>query len=175
MLHAAWRDGLVVFGWRGRALDYRTAASLASTVFLDSKGQLAEEALSLAVPGRPKPLEVIGFQVPVELVSEAYSARPWVPWRSFSASLAWFSDVARLANDLADRALVIPTLAPTPDGARARWQPVVNHEVSTALVSLAQQMPPVVGALLPNHEPWQLTATAVDAFVDDAVRVRLWG
>ncbi|MCU1346469.1 MAG: putative helicase, family [Acidimicrobiia bacterium] len=175
MLHAVWRDGLVVFGWRGRTLDYRTASSLASTVFLDSKGQLEEEQLLLTVPGRARPLEVTGFRVPVELVSEAYSARPWVPWRSFSASLAWFADVARLANDLADRALVVPTLAVAADGATARWQPVVIPEVATSLAALARQMPPVVGALTPDSEPWQLTSAAVDAFVDDSVRVRLWG
>jgi SNF2 family DNA or RNA helicase len=36
-------------------------------------------------------------------------------------------------------------------------------------------MPPIVGAFHPEARPWQLTSLLVDAFVDDAVRMRLWG
>jgi SNF2 family DNA or RNA helicase len=174
VLHAAWRDGLVVFGWRGRVLPRHTTQGLVDAVFLDGWGDLATETLTLNPPGRAKPLEVTGFCIPVSIASEAWMARPWVPWRELSASLAWFADVMHLTLELAHNAMVIPALSITDSGASARWSPVVDDAVGSAMADLASRMPEVVG-LLSDAQPWQITTAVVDAFLDDTIRARLWG
>jgi hypothetical protein len=174
VLHAAWREGLVVFGWRGRVLDRKTVTSFAATLFVDHDVRWSAEELSLVAPGRTRPVDVTAVRVPVGVASQAFLVRHWVPWGSLSPSLAWFTRVARLADALAAGGHVVPALVPAADGGWARWRPVVADATGEALAKLAEQMPPVVGALADGAEAWQLTAAAVDAFVDDAVRARLW-
>jgi non-specific serine/threonine protein kinase len=175
MLHAAWRDGLVVFGWQGRALDRRAVTSFAAALFLDQDVGWEVEKLRLPAPGRPRPIEVHAVHVPVAVAAQAFLVRRWVPWGTLSPSLSWFTRVARLADGLAADALVVPTLEPGPGGrAAARWRPVVTDGTGQVLAALTAAQPEVVRTLLPGVEPWQVTTAAVEAFSDDAARSRLW-
>jgi SNF2 family DNA or RNA helicase len=172
VLHAAWNDGLAVFGWRGRALDQPTVTSFASTLFVQRAAFVGTDRV-LPAPGRTGQLQVRTLQVDMEIVAEAFSLREWVPWGQLSASLAWFQSCYRLGAAVAAAGQVIPTLDATPTGHRARWRPIVDERVGSALARLAESMPPVVGALRLELAPWQITSLAVDSFVDGAARQRL--
>ncbi len=174
MLHAAWRDGLVVFGWRGRVLDRKTVTSLAATVFVDHDVRWAAEELLLAVPGRARPLEVVAVAVSVPVAGQAFLVRQWVPWRSLSPSLAWFSMVALAADAMAVAGAVVPSLTTTAKGAQAGWAPVIDDRAAQLLVALTTAQPEVVGSIERDAAPWQITQAAFGAFVDDAVRSRLF-
>jgi hypothetical protein len=173
VLHAVWDDGLVVFGWRGRVLDRKTVESFASTLFIGLDGQ-SSQVISLDPPGRRPPFEVNALRVEIPDAVDAFIERAWVPWRSLSPSLAWFSRIARLAQDVTKAGLVLPALELDRDGhGIAAWQPIVNDQIASRLVELAKTMPEVVAALHPRWEAWQLTALVATSFTDHAVRATL--
>ena len=170
MLHAVWDDGLVIFGYRGRVLDRKTVESFAHTVFVGIDGQ-ASRVLELATPGRRGPLEVHSLRIEINEAASAFIERAHLPWSSMSPSLGWFSRAARLCQDVARAGLVLPMLSLDADGhGTASWQPVVNEQIGGRLADLTRKMPPLVSALRPTLEPWQITTMVTSAFTDHAVR-----
>jgi SNF2 family DNA or RNA helicase len=170
MLHAVWADELVVFGHRGRVLDLRTIASLASTLFISDEPFQAIP-VELDPPGkRQGTLQAIALRIPIASASEGFLVREWVPWKSLSPSLGWFAKAARLARGVVEAGLVVPALS---EGT-ASWSPLVTDTVGSEFARLASEMPPVVGALRPELQPWQIASSIVHAFVNDAVRLQLF-
>jgi SNF2 family DNA or RNA helicase len=172
VLHAAWDDGLAVFGWRGRVLDQQTVTSFASTLFVQRSAFAATERV-LPSPGRSGQLAVRTLHVGVDVAADAFSLREWVPWGQLSASLAWFQSCYRLAMAVAESGQVVPALEPTSKLFQAKWRPIVGPAVAKEMARLAGTMPPVVRSVRPELLPWQVTSLAVDAFTDEAARRRL--
>ncbi len=170
MLHAAWRDGLVVFGYRGRILDSKSVASFASTLFVGAK-RSTTFPVTLYPPGRVGSFTVEALTIPVADAAEAFLLRDWVPWRSLSPSLAWFARVAALARDVTTAGLVVPA---ADNSGVFWWQPIATDVVARELVALTESMPEVVMTLTVGQAPWQITHSAVCAFTTDAVHVALY-
>jgi SNF2 family DNA or RNA helicase len=94
-------------------------------------------------------------------------------------TLAYWSAVLRFAGTLVARQRFLPDAAPAPDGARARWKPVLLGPDADRLAALARAMPPACRALRRNGDsppqgPAATVLTAVlDALTDDLVRTAL--
>ena len=172
MLHAVWNNGLVVFGWRGRALDRRAVQSLASSLFVESYLLGETKQVTLMPPGRKTAVEVVAIEVPVQAANEAFLMRQWVPWRSLSPSIAWFARLARRADEAVQSGLIVPALIERDKRWFAEWQPMIDEVLAAELQSATQQMPEVVRSMMPEAAPWQITQAAMNAFTDDATRVR---
>jgi superfamily II DNA or RNA helicase len=127
----------------------------------------ARGALSL------RPWTVPGLLVdPAELDDPADEAR-------YGASVAHLRAVAELAADLATRGRVLPTLDRGPQGALARWRPIVQGLDAVALDALVAGLPPVgrAEAAGPRDtagaDPHALVSDAVAVLTDAAVRDRI--
>ncbi len=172
MLHAVWNNGLVVFGWRGRALDRRAVQSLASALFVESYLLGETKQVSLVPPGRKTPVDVVAIDVPVQAANEAFLMRQWVPWRSLSPSIAWFARIARRADEAVQSGLIVPALIERDKRWYAEWQPMIDDILANELQNATLEMPEVVRSMMPAAAPWQITQAAMNAFTDDATRMR---
>ena len=150
MLHAVWNNGLVVFGWRGRALDRRAVQSLASSLFVESYLLGETKQVSLMPPGRKTTVEVVAIEVPVQAANEAFLMRQWVPWRSLSPSIAWFARLARRADEAVQSGLIVPALIERDKRWYAEWQPMIDEVLAAELQSATMQMPEVVRSMMPE-------------------------
>ena len=90
-------------------------------------------------------------------------------------SVAYLSALARLAEDLAARGRVLPTLEPGEDGSYvARWRPVLSGADAQRARDLAAAMPPLCRATRAEGEPSaQVLTEALDSLADAAARARL--
>jgi superfamily II DNA or RNA helicase len=101
----------------------------------------------------------------------------------YGASVAHLRAVAALADELARRGRVLPTLDRDGTTAWARWRPVLQGLDRVAADALVEAMPPVARAELsgpirgphapPEADPQLLVGDALDALTDAAVRDRL--
>jgi SNF2-related domain/SNF2 Helicase protein/Helicase conserved C-terminal domain len=95
----------------------------------------------------------------------------------YGASVVHVRAVAALADDLAARGRVLPTLD-TAGPPHARWRPVVTGLDAAGVEALVQTMPPVARAEQAGRggaatDAATLVAEALDELVDAAVRTRL--
>ncbi|HZG92382.1 MAG TPA: DEAD/DEAH box helicase [Pseudonocardia sp.] len=152
------------------------------TLLLPSRtgGPLPSPELVRSTPDAPgrsapalRPWTVPGLVVdPAELDDPADEAR-------YGASVTHLRRVAALADDLAARGRVLPTLDRGPVGALARWRPIVQGLDAVAFDALVTGLPPVgrAEAAGPRDtagaDPAVLLADAVAVLTDSAVRDRL--
>ena len=97
----------------------------------------------------------------------------------YGTSVAHLRALAELADDLANRGKVLPTLVRDAGAARARWRPVVRGLDVVALDALVAALPPVARAEqsgprdVLGADPRALVEDALSVFTDAAVRDRL--
>ncbi len=109
---------------------------------------------------------------PAELLDPADEAR-------YGASVAHLRAVTELAEELATRGRVLPTLVREGGAVLARWRPVVRGLDAVALDALVAALPPVARAEQAGPrdalggDPRVLVEDALAAFADAAVRDRL--
>jgi superfamily II DNA or RNA helicase len=137
--------------------------------------ELVRTGRSPAGRGEPalRPWSVPGLLVdPAELADPADEAR-------YGASVAHLRAVAELAADLAARGRVLPTLDRGPQGALARWRPIVQGLDAVALEALVAGLPPVgrAEAAGPRDtagaDPHALVGDALAVLTDATVRDRI--
>ncbi len=157
-------------GWHDRALSSERTMALARRLFGEDVQQVRR---TLDIPGKRTPTTVTAALVDPGVAAEAFEVQRWVPWRTLSPSLGWTAAVAALAAELVGSGRVIPAVDAA--SARTTWIPALDPSTTRSLVALTEAMPPVFGALHADEPAWQLTSRLLDAFVDDAVRLRLWG
>ncbi|MGO2618940.1 DEAD/DEAH box helicase [Glutamicibacter ardleyensis] len=95
-----------------------------------------------------------------------------------ASSLRYLAQIALFADELAFRGRVIPQVAWSEDAAQnllplASWQPVLRGPDSLAFNDIVAAMPPAFRAHQEVHDKRSLVSSAVDFFVDAAVRLRL--
>ena len=111
---------------------------------------------------------------PAELADPAEEAR-------YGASVAHLRALVELADDLAARGRVLPTLVREAGAPHARWRPVVRGLDAVAVEALVEALPPVGRAeqAAPRDErgadPQVLVDDALAVLTDAAVRDRLAG
>ncbi|HVK25943.1 MAG TPA: ATP-dependent helicase, partial [Actinokineospora sp.] len=127
---------------------------------------------------RPWQVPALGFdpgtlaaELP-RLIDHADDVRP-------GSSVRFVATVAALAEDLADRGRVLPTIVAEPDGPAARWRPVLSGVDAARVARLRDSMPPVLRAeqhesdLLDGRAADDVLRVLLDALVDVVVRSRL--
>ncbi len=170
MLHVAWDQGqLAALGWHDRALSAESTLSLANRLFAHD---LQHAVRTIAIPGRREPAALHCGLIPVKVAADAFAHHTWVPWKTLSPSLGWAQSVAAAGAAIARSGQAVPRV--DVGQTYARWQPTLTDVGARTLRSLTEAMPPVVAALNPDTEPWQLTSALLGQFVDEAVRTRLW-
>jgi SNF2-related domain/SNF2 Helicase protein/Helicase conserved C-terminal domain len=122
------------------------------------------------------------WSVPALLVDASELADPADEAR-YGASVAHLRAISALAEDLAARGRVLPTLDRAGQTALARWRPVVQGIDRVTLDNLITALPPVgraeltgpvrPGAAAPGAEPQALVEDALAVLTDAAVRDRL--
>lgn len=122
-------------------------------------------------PPALRPWSVPALQVDAsELTDPADEAR-------YGASVAHLRALATLAEDLAERGRVLPTLDRVAGAALARWRPVLQGVDRVRVEQLVAALPPVGRAeLVPGGaavDPQQLVDDALAVLVDARVRDRL--
>jgi SNF2-related domain/SNF2 Helicase protein/Helicase conserved C-terminal domain len=89
-------------------------------------------------------------------------------------SVLYLAALARLADDLAGRGRVLPTLAASDDGRyAARWRAVLSGPDAQRARELATAMPPLCRADAGSEPSAVLVTDALDALADASARVRL--
>ncbi|MCI4674720.1 DEAD/DEAH box helicase [Candidatus Mycolicibacterium alkanivorans] len=91
----------------------------------------------------------------------------------YGASVAYLADLALFARELVERGRVLPALSCDEHGPAAIWRPVVQGPDIVTLNSLIAAMPPVCRAEPETQDGHELATSALNAFVDAAVRSRL--
>ena len=97
----------------------------------------------------------------------------------YGDSAGHLASVMRLADELASRGRVLPTLDVSGAAPLARWRPVVQGLDEVARASLVESMPPAARAEqrrtgdVAGRDPAELVDAALAAFTDAAVRERL--
>ncbi|GAA4866891.1 DEAD/DEAH box helicase [Pseudonocardia benzenivorans] len=215
VVHALWSPGRGVLLWaedgeRPATTSARSLRTARPHPFAVPSGELAAlhpgkaASLVLLLPGRPSgPLaspelvrtgpmrrpraapELLPWTVPA-LAVDAAELRDPVPEVRYGASVAHLRAVLDLADDLAGRGRVLPTLAAGEGGvAYARWRPVVQGLDAVAFESLVAGVPPVGRAErrprsgpgappdVRGHDPHTLLTDALAVLTDAAVRDRL--
>jgi superfamily II DNA or RNA helicase len=124
------------------------------------------------------------WSVPALLVDASELADPADEVR-YGASVAHLRAISALADDLAERGRVLPTLDRAGDTALARWRPVVQGIDRVRMDHLIAALPPVGRAELsgpvrldapaPGADPQALVEDALAVLTDTAVRDRLAG
>ena len=118
------------------------------------------------------------WTVPALIVDVAELADPAEEAR-YGASVAHLRAVAELADDLAARGRVLPTLAREAGAPHARWRPVIRGLDAVAAEALVDALPPVGRAEQAGHrdttgaDPRALVDDALAVLTDTAVRDRL--
>jgi hypothetical protein len=117
------------------------------------------------------------WSIPALVIDPAELADPDGSVR-YGASAAHLRALAELADELAGRGRVLPTLVRSGGNAWARWRPVVQGIDRVRLESLVSALPPVgraehTGGALGGADPEALVTDALHTFVDAAVRDRL--
>jgi superfamily II DNA or RNA helicase len=118
------------------------------------------------------------WTVPALAVDAAELADPAEEAR-YGASVAHLRALAELAEDLAARGRVLPTLAREAAVPHARWRPVVRGLDAVAVEALIDALPPVGRAEQAGHkdgrgaDPQSLVEDAIAVLTDAAVRDRL--
>lgn len=207
-VHAVWSPGRGVLLWAEDGQRPPSTAARALRSARPHPFAASVAALTALHPGTPVPLTLLlparagGPVTSPELVravsqGAARSApvlRPWtVPALAvdvaeladpadevrYGASVAHLRALAELADDLAARGRVLPTLARESGGSRARWRPVLRGLDAVAVEAAIDAQPPVAraeqaapGDLL-GADPRVLIHDALAALVDTAVRDRL--
>lgn len=170
MLHIAWDQGqLAAIGWHNRALTAESTMSLANRLFAHD---LQHAVHTIAIPGRREPAGLHCALIPIKVAADAFAHRSWVPWKTLSPSLGWAHSVAAAGAAIARSGQAVPRVDVRQT--YARWQPTLTEVGARTLRSLTESMPPVVAALNPEAEPWQLSSVLLGQFVDEAVRTQLW-
>ena len=128
------------------------------------------------------PVELRPWSVPALLVDATELADP-VDEVRYAATVTHLRALAALADELAERGRVLPTLDRLGDTALARWRPVVQGVDRVRLDTLISALPPVgraelsgplrPGAPPPGADPQVLVEDALAALTDAAVRDRL--
>jgi intein/homing endonuclease len=89
-------------------------------------------------------------------------------------SVHYLAALARLADDLAGRGRVLPTMAASDDGRyAARWRAVLSGPDAQRARELAAAMPPLCRADLGSEPSAVLVTDALDALADASARARL--
>jgi SNF2 family DNA or RNA helicase len=91
----------------------------------------------------------------------------------YGASIAYLTELAAFARELAARGRVLPALARDGYGAVAFWRPVVQGPDVIRLNSLIDAMPPVCRAEQGEHDAHALASSALHAMLDSAMRAAL--
>ena len=207
-VHAVWSPGRGVLLWAedGERPASSSARSLRSARPHPFAADTA--ALTALHPGKPATLTLLlpswpgGPVASPELVRSSARAtprsepvlRPWtVPALAvdaaeladpaeearYGASVAHLRALAELAEDLAARGRVLPTLAREAGVPHARWRPVVRGLDAVAVEALVDALPPVARAEQAGHkdargaDPQSLVEDAIAVLTDAAVRDRL--
>ena len=170
MLHIAWDLGqLAAIGWHDRALSAESTLSLANRLFAQ---ELQHVVRTIHIPGRREPSTLQCALIPIGVAADAFAHHSWVPWKTLSPSLGWAHSVAATGAAMARSGQAVPAIDLAQPS--ARWQPTLTEVGARALRTLTTAMPPVVAALNPQAETWQLTSMLLAQFVDEAVRAQLW-
>ncbi|MCO1653496.1 DEAD/DEAH box helicase [Pseudonocardia humida] len=207
-VHAVWSPGRGVVLWAEDGDRPATGGGRALRSARPHPFAAPSAALAALHPGKPTTLTLLlpsrggGPLASPELVRtgppaaarSAPTLRPWsVPGlvvdatelddpadeARYGASVEHLRAVAELAADLASRGRVLPTLDRGPQGALARWRPVVQGLDAVAFDDLVASLPPVgrAEAAGPRDttgaDPRALLTDAVAALTDTAVRDRL--
>jgi SNF2 family DNA or RNA helicase len=91
-------------------------------------------------------------------------------------SVLYLAALARLADDLAGRGRVLPTMAASDDGRyAARWRAVLSGPDAQRARELAAAMPPLCRADAGSEPSAVLVTDAIDALADASARARLGG
>ena len=143
-------------------------------------GPVASPELVRARPhGAPRAEPVLRpWTVPALAVDVAELADPAEEAR-YGASVAHLRALAELADDLAARGRVLPTLVRESGAPHARWRPIVRGLDAVAVEALVEALPPVGRAeqAAPRDErgadPQALVDDALAVLTDAAVRDRL--
>ena len=91
----------------------------------------------------------------------------------YGASMQHMGDVLDLARELVRRGRVLPALGSDEEGPVAFWRPVVQGRDIATVRALVAQMPPVCRAECHARGAYDLTMSALSAFVDAQVRTVL--
>ncbi|HVH20876.1 MAG TPA: DEAD/DEAH box helicase [Pseudonocardia sp.] len=128
------------------------------------------------------PAELRAWSVPALLVDASELADPADEVR-YGATVTHLRALAGLADELAERGRVLPTLDRVGEVALARWRPVVQGVDRVRLDTLISALPPVgraevtgplrPGGPTPGADPQVLVEDALAALTDSAVRDRL--
>jgi superfamily II DNA or RNA helicase len=128
------------------------------------------------------PAQLRPWSVPALLVDASELADPAEEVR-YGATVTHLRSVAGLADELAERGRVLPTLDRVGDAALARWRPVVQGVDRVRLDALVSALPPVArgevtgpfrpGSPAPGADPQVLVEDALATLTDSAVRDRL--
>jgi len=143
-------------------------------------GPIASPELVRARPQRPPRGEPVlrPWTVPALVVDIAELADPAEEAR-YGASVAHLRALAELADDLAARGRVLPTLVREAGAPLARWRPIVRGLDAVAIEALVEALPPVGRAeqTAPRDDrgadPQALVDDALAVLTDTAVRDRL--
>ena len=143
-------------------------------------GPIASPELVRARPQRPPRGEPVlrPWTVPALVVDIAELADPAEEAR-YGASVAHLRALAELADDLAARGRVLPTLVREAGAPLARWRPIVRGLDAVAIEALVEALPPVGRAeqTAPRDDrgadPQALVDDALAMLTDTAVRDRL--
>ncbi len=170
MLHIAWDQGqLAAVGWHNRALTAESTMSLANRLFAHD---LQHAMRTIAIPGRRESAELHCALIPIKVAADAFAHHSWVPWKTLSPSLGWAHSVAGAGAAIARSGQAVPRV--DVEQKTALWQPTLTEVGARTLRTLTELMPPVVGALNTDAEPWQISSVLLGQFVDEAVRAQLW-
>ena len=118
------------------------------------------------------------WSVPAVVVDPAELLDP-SPDLRYGDSVRHMASVLRLADELAARGRVLPTLDVSTPQSMARWRPVVQGLDEVARATLVDSLPPAGRAEqrragdVAGHDPAELVDAALTAFTDAAVRERL--
>lgn len=90
----------------------------------------------------------------------------------YGASVSYFADVAAFARGLVERGRILPALGRDEHLPVAFWRPVMRGPDIAAMNTLVATMPPVCRAESGAPGAYELTMSALHAFVDAEVRAR---
>ena len=146
----------------------RPASSLAS-----ERGRSGASRSVVLAPWR---VPVLVFDAPaaLSLLGSLAQLGEWAVDAVAGSSVGYLCAVGRLAADLAERARVLPGLTHSESGYTARWRPVLSGADAERARQLAEAMPPLCRATLPDGQaPAFVLTGALDALTDAAARARL--
>src|SRR6202167_2833225 len=179
----------------GRAADAADGAAAAAAAAAAGRGEAARGALAARGGAAPAPaaaaavggqaaraalaawrVPALTFDPPVAADLLAALGDPGAGSVSAVAggSVLYLAALARLADDLAGRGRVLPTMAASDDGRyAARWRAVLSGPDAQRARGLAAAMPPLCRADAGSEPSAVLVTDALDALADASARARL--